>query len=113
MACDYSLTMNNIDYLANIDFSTLLNVVYKISAIVEPTNIPISPVPKCAIGPVYHAWDMHGMITPNAHKNANSAANPSGRRDGWSHIYISYESKRPLRNMKCSVRTIAANTLDQ
>lgn len=83
------------------------------NATAEPTKIPMSPVPESAIGPVYHTCDMHGMITPNAPKNAKSAANPGGRRDGWFHIRGSYDSKRPLRNMKCSVRMIAANTQDQ
>ena len=86
---------------------------YNINATAEPTNIPMSPVPESAIGPVYHTCDMHGIITPNAPKKAKRAASPGGRRAGWSHMCRSYESKRPLLKMKCSVRTMAANTHDQ
>ena len=110
VTCDF---MQHIGYLPKTDFSTLLKAVYNMKATAEPTKIPISPVPEFAIGPVYHTCDMHGMITPNAPKNAQSAASPGGRREGLSHMLRSYEWKRPLLKIKCSVRAIAANTHDQ
>lgn len=45
----------------------------------EPTMIPMSPVPMFAMGPTYHACDMHGTISPKAQRKARKAAKPTGR----------------------------------
>ena len=62
--------------------SNALKSGYNTHASPKPTNMPMSPVPEFAIGPVYQTWDMHGMTTPKAQRKDSNAASPSGRRRG-------------------------------
>lgn len=111
---DYSCILSITSlYRPKRDFSTALKQRYSINATADPTKMPRSPVPESAMGPVYHACDMQGIIMPNAHRKASSAAKPGGRRDERSQISRSYESKLPRRKMKCSVSMMAAKTQDQ
>ena len=53
----------------------------------NPTNIPISPVPRAAIGPVHHACCMQSTMRPAETASAASAGHGRGRAgcDGVSH----------------------------
>jgi len=108
---DFLITSKN--YLpGHIFFSSFLKSTYKPTATTLPVYIPMSPVPAFAIGPVYHVCDMLGIMMPNAPMNDKTAAMPGGRSFAWSQWAILYASN-DFRNTKCSVRTMAANAVDQ
>ena len=86
---------------------------YDIDPTTAPLITPISPVPAAAIRPVYQVCDMVGTIRPNAAQKEKTAASPGGRFSLRFQSPTLYVAKLPFRKRKCSVRTMAAKTVDQ